>query len=120
MQVEVVYIVDKAQYSEVIGIPIETPLNVITVRDAVFTLILRNPNLRKYSDIQDWENRVGVFGERVSPDTIIKEGDRIEIYRDLKSDPREARRQRVAEVIKALAREKSKPKIKKKKWETPT
>ncbi len=37
---------------------------------------------------------VGVFGELVSSDRVLQEGDRVEIYRPLKMDPREARRRR--------------------------
>ena len=40
------------------------------------------------------EGAVGIFGERVSPDTVPADGDRIEIYRPLKQDPMEARRKR--------------------------
>jgi putative ubiquitin-RnfH superfamily antitoxin RatB of RatAB toxin-antitoxin module len=34
----------------------------------------------------------GIFAKIVTPDTIIKNGDRIEIYRPLISDPKEKRR----------------------------
>lgn len=37
---------------------------------------------------------VGIFAKRVSLDNIIRDGDRIEIYRSLKIDPKENRRQR--------------------------
>jgi hypothetical protein len=37
---------------------------------------------------------VGIWGRRVSRDTPVRSGDRIEIYRSLEVDPREARRQR--------------------------
>jgi putative ubiquitin-RnfH superfamily antitoxin RatB of RatAB toxin-antitoxin module len=36
---------------------------------------------------------VGIWGREVGRDRLIKEGDRIEIYRPLELDPREARRQ---------------------------
>ncbi|HAT8917367.1 TPA: RnfH family protein [Legionella pneumophila] len=35
---------------------------------------------------------VGVYGKRVSVDQVLKEGDRIEIYRPLILDPKEKRR----------------------------
>ena len=38
--------------------------------------------------------RVGIFGKRVSADTRLTDGDRVEIYRTLKLDPKEARRRR--------------------------
>lgn len=41
-------------------------------------------------------SRVGVFGRVVSPTTPLRDGDRVEIYRPLKIDPKEARRRRAA------------------------
>jgi putative ubiquitin-RnfH superfamily antitoxin RatB of RatAB toxin-antitoxin module len=38
--------------------------------------------------------RVGVFGRLVSPATVLRDGDRVELYRPLKIDPKEARRRR--------------------------
>ena len=37
---------------------------------------------------------VGVFGKRVTMDQPVAEGDRVEIYRPLALDPKEARRRR--------------------------
>ena len=37
---------------------------------------------------------VGVFGQRVAPDAPLRDGDRVEVYRALKVDPKEARRRR--------------------------
>jgi putative ubiquitin-RnfH superfamily antitoxin RatB of RatAB toxin-antitoxin module len=37
---------------------------------------------------------VGIFGRKVPPDHVLQPGDRVEIYRPLIADPREARRQR--------------------------
>ena len=36
----------------------------------------------------------GIFGEQVPPGTRLADGDRVEVYRALKADPREARRRR--------------------------
>lgn len=38
----------------------------------------------------------GIWGEKVAPEHVLKDGDRIEIYRALKVDPKEARRLRFA------------------------
>ncbi|WP_040725456.1 RnfH family protein [Thiomicrorhabdus sp. Kp2] len=46
-------------------------------------------------------DKVGIFGKLVTPDTILREGDRIEVYRPLKVDPRDRRRQKVEEERKA-------------------
>ena len=37
---------------------------------------------------------VGIFGRLASRQTLLKEGDRLELYRPLAADPREARRRR--------------------------
>lgn len=39
---------------------------------------------------------VGIFGKKVSLDTQVYPGDRVEIYQALKIDPKEARRQRAS------------------------
>jgi uncharacterized protein len=40
------------------------------------------------------EGSVGIFGEPANLDTRLNEGDRVEVYRPLKIDPKEARRRR--------------------------
>ncbi len=40
-------------------------------------------------------DKVGVFGKLVTADTVLRIGDRIEVYRPLKADPRDRRRERV-------------------------
>ena len=37
---------------------------------------------------------VGIFGKRVRPDHKLSDGDRVEIYRPLAMDPKEARQRR--------------------------
>jgi len=39
---------------------------------------------------------VGVFATVLKPDHVLKQGDRVEIYRPLCADPKEARRRRAA------------------------
>lgn len=36
----------------------------------------------------------GIFGKKVSPESLLREGDRVEILRPLAIDPKEARRRR--------------------------
>lgn len=40
------------------------------------------------------ELAVGIWGRKTSPDTLVRTGDRLEVYRGLQIDPKEARRQR--------------------------
>ena len=45
-------------------------------------------------DIDLSQHRVGIFGKLKTPDTLVRAHDRIEIYRPLLTDPKEARRTR--------------------------
>lgn len=47
---------------------------------------------------------VGIWSRRVSMDTRVQAGDRIEIYRPLQIDPKQARRQRAEVAAKAVRR----------------
>src|SRR5512134_3325119 len=42
-----------------------------------------------------WDADVGIFGELCDSSAVPREGDRIEIYRPLRLDPKESRRARV-------------------------
>lgn len=39
-------------------------------------------------------SQAGIFGRRVAADTALADGDRVELYRPLTVDPKEARRRR--------------------------
>lgn len=39
-------------------------------------------------------HQVGIFGKKKSVDTILRDGDRVELYRPLLADPKESRRRR--------------------------
>ena len=39
-------------------------------------------------------DKVGIFGQKAEPDQVLREGDRVEIYRPLVADPKEVRRRR--------------------------
>jgi putative ubiquitin-RnfH superfamily antitoxin RatB of RatAB toxin-antitoxin module len=39
--------------------------------------------------------RLGIFGRKVTPEQLVRDGDRVEICRPLAFDPKEARRRRV-------------------------
>jgi uncharacterized protein len=43
-----------------------------------------------------WDGEVGIFGELCARDAVPRDGDRVEIYRPLRSDPKVSRRARVA------------------------
>lgn len=47
-----------------------------------------------FPEIDLAKNAVGIFGERARVDDVVQDGDRVEIYRPLIADPKEARRRR--------------------------
>jgi len=52
--------------------------------------------LEAFPEIDLARNRVGVHGSLTGPAQLLQDGDRVEIYRPLSADPREARRTRAA------------------------
>ncbi|WP_440310831.1 RnfH family protein, partial [Klebsiella pneumoniae] len=46
------------------------------------------------------EARLGIFGRLRPPDSLLRDGDRVEIYRPLAADPKEVRRQ-LAELARS-------------------
>lgn len=50
---------------------------------------------RVFPEIDPERCSIGIFGRVVRDDELLREGDRVEIYRPLPNDPREARRDRV-------------------------
>ena len=52
---------------------------------------------KKFPEIDLSVNQIGIFGKLTQLDHVMRERDRIEIYRPLIADPKEIRRQRAAE-----------------------
>ncbi len=53
--------------------------------------------LEKYPEIDLEKGKFGIFGKLSKNDTVLREKDRIEIYRPLIADPKEVRRKRAEE-----------------------
>jgi uncharacterized protein len=53
--------------------------------------------LEKHPEIDLKKNKFGVFAKLSKPDTVLRDRDRVEIYRPLIADPKEVRKQRAAE-----------------------
>ncbi len=53
--------------------------------------------LEKYPEIDLDKGKFGIFGKLSKTDTVLREKDRIEIYRPLIADPKEVRRKRAEE-----------------------
>ena len=86
--VDIVYALRDAQELITLKLPAG-----VTVRDAVE----RSGLLVKFPEIDLTKNKLGVFAKLVKPDTVLRDRDRVEIYRPLIADPKEVRKQRAAE-----------------------
>lgn len=75
----------------VVVIPLEVEAGT-TVAEA----IRRSGILQRCPGIDLDHNRVGIFSKPAAPDDMVADGDRIEIYRPLRADPKELRRRRAA------------------------
>ena len=53
--------------------------------------------LEKHPDIDLASNKVGIFGKLSKLDSVLRDRDRVEIYRPLIADPKEVRRKRAEE-----------------------
>lgn len=51
--------------------------------------------LKQYPYIDLDSQKVGIFGKLTKLDALIKEGDRVEIYRKITADPQQVQRRRV-------------------------
>ncbi|MGQ0657190.1 MAG: RnfH family protein [Chromatiales bacterium] len=89
MWVEVVYALPAEQFVQRVRIS-----RGATVRDA----IERSGVLERRPEIALDVHRVGVFGRLCALDDTLEAGDRVEIYRSLLADPKEARRRRAEKM----------------------
>lgn len=51
----------------------------------------------KHPEINMTNNKLGIFGKLTKADAVLRDRDRIEIYRPLLADPKEVRRRRAEE-----------------------
>jgi len=88
IEVEVVYALPHEQVVARVELPAAATVQTAIVHSR---LLDRYPGIAK--DIQQSGN-IGVFGKPATLDTPLKAFDRVEIYRTLTVDPKEARRRR--------------------------
>jgi putative ubiquitin-RnfH superfamily antitoxin RatB of RatAB toxin-antitoxin module len=87
MRVSVVYCAPDAVWSREIEIPAGT-----TLRGAIEC----SGVLAAYPALRIEPLAAGIFGHVRDPDTLLHDGNRVEVYRGLRVDPKEARRHRAA------------------------
>lgn len=85
LRIEVVYATAERQSVRSVTVPAGS-----RVRDAIGASGL----LSEFAEIDLGHNRVGIFGEPVDLERVLADGERVEIYRRLIADPKEARRRR--------------------------
>ena len=88
MIVEVAYA--KANKQSLISVEVE---NGATLKEAV----LASGILDTYKEIDLSKDRVGIFSKFATLETVLREKDRVEIYRPLIADPKKVRKERAAE-----------------------
>ena len=88
ISVEVVYPLPQKQEIFVVKLPLGA-----TVREAIES----SGVLAKYPEIDLAKSKLGDFAKLAKPDSVLRDRDRVEIYRPLIADPKEVRKQRAAE-----------------------
>jgi putative ubiquitin-RnfH superfamily antitoxin RatB of RatAB toxin-antitoxin module len=85
IRVQVCYARPDGQILHDLTVPAGTNLNAAVMQSGI---LAANPEI----DLS--VTKVGIHGKLKTLDTLLREGDRIEIYRPLQADPKEARRRR--------------------------
>ena len=88
IKIELVYALPAAQTL----LKLEVPQNA-TIAEA----LKLSGIMDKYPEIDLVKGKFGIFGKLSKTDTVLREKDRIEIYRPLLADPKEVRRKRAEE-----------------------
>lgn len=87
IKVEVAYAKPERQVIIALNVPLGT-----TARQAIEQTAI----LQQFPDIDLAENKIGIFSQECSLEQILSAHDRVEIYRPLHHDPKDARRLRAS------------------------
>ncbi|GIZ51212.1 RnfH family protein [Noviherbaspirillum aridicola] len=87
LRVQVCYALPDRQFLEELRLP-----RGAVVRDALESSSLR----RQFPGLDLAQAKVGVFGKAKDPQSPLRDGDRVEVYRPLIADPKDSRRRRAA------------------------
>jgi putative ubiquitin-RnfH superfamily antitoxin RatB of RatAB toxin-antitoxin module len=90
---------DKINIEVVYALPEEQNLLKCMVQagTTVAEVIQASGVLAKHPEIDLATNKLGIFGKLTKADAVVRDKDRIEIYRPLIADPKEVRRKRAEE-----------------------
>ena len=92
LRVEVVYALPEAADAVLVCLPESA-----TASDALRASGL----MERHASLRTGEIRLGIYGQEVPPEHRLADGDRVEVYRPLAIDPKEARRRRAARKNRA-------------------
>ena len=85
ISVEVIFAENQQQKTIQLSVPLSS---------CIAEVIRRSDILSDFPHIDLTKNKVGIFGKLRTLDSQVEEGDRIEIYRPLTTDPKKTRRTR--------------------------
>lgn len=85
IQVEVCFVTPDKQFLRKLLVPVGT-----TLRDA----IVKSGVAKEFPEVDFDQLKTGIYSKLKTPDTVLREFDRVEIYRPLTVDPMVARRRR--------------------------
>ena len=88
IQVEVAYALPDQQVILTLNVPAGTNVEEIIKRSGI---------LERFPEIDLTQNKIGVFSKLTKLDALLRNKDRVEIYRPLIADPKEVRRKRAEE-----------------------
>ena len=88
IRVDVVYALTTQQVLVTLNLPAQS---------TALAAIQASGLLQQYPEIDLVKNKIGVFAKLVKLDAILRDRDRVEIYRPLIADPKEVRKKRAAE-----------------------
>jgi putative ubiquitin-RnfH superfamily antitoxin RatB of RatAB toxin-antitoxin module len=87
LQVTIVYATPKEEFIHPMHVPPGTTAGQAIEHSGV---------LARFPEINLVTQPVGIYGKKKSLDTVLRERDRVEIYRPLVADPKDSRRRRAA------------------------
>jgi putative ubiquitin-RnfH superfamily antitoxin RatB of RatAB toxin-antitoxin module len=87
---------DEIEVSVVYALPLraDSVTLLVPAGTTVEQAIRRSGLLERFPEIDLTRDRIGIYSRWVRLDAVLREGDRIEVYRPLAADPKEVRRQR--------------------------
>ena len=97
LRVEVAYALPEKQVILELQVPEGT---------SVLEAALQSGVTKQFEGVDLDNAKFGIFGKVVSPKQVLREGERVEVYRPLIADPKEVRKARAARAKERRAQEK--------------